>query len=307
VMGGAKALQAVGAAAKDADPTMQDTASRLLGEWMTTDAGPVLLDLAKTESKYEIRALRGYIRLARQFNMTDPERVAMCRNALRVARRDEEKKLVLEVMERHPSVDMLKFATELAKIPELKNDAARISLAIAKKIGGSVDVQRLLTLLGQEPVKVEIIKAEYGTAGKFKDVTAMLRQHARDLPLIVLPSSSYNTAFGGDPVPGVVKQLKVQYRMDGKAGETTFPEDATIMLPVPKIAVFRDGRSARGGYRQSPLSTNAAQRRGGAWSSTGWRSFGRSLTSRRPLSRSIQSCALRRASNLLILRSQRFW
>ena len=36
-----------------------------------------------------------------------------------------------------------------------------------------------------------------------------------DFPLIVLPSDSYNSAFGGDPVPSVVKKLKVQYRLSG--------------------------------------------------------------------------------------------
>ena len=37
---------------------LQDTSSRLLGEWMTIDAAPVLLDLAKTGSgeKYQARA-----------------------------------------------------------------------------------------------------------------------------------------------------------------------------------------------------------------------------------------------------------
>ena len=54
-MGGAKALAAIGEAAKDADPKMQDTASRLLGQWMTLDAAPVLLDLAKTaDNKYKV-------------------------------------------------------------------------------------------------------------------------------------------------------------------------------------------------------------------------------------------------------------
>ena len=79
-MGGAKALQTIGAAAKDANPELQDAASRLLGEWMTVDAAPVLLDLAKTatDAKYETRALRGYIRLARQFTMPEPERAARC-------------------------------------------------------------------------------------------------------------------------------------------------------------------------------------------------------------------------------------
>ena len=38
----------------------------------------------------------------------------------------------------------------------------------------------------------------------------------------------------GDPVSGVVKQLRVQYRIDGKPGEASFQEDDTIMLPIPK-------------------------------------------------------------------------
>ena len=83
-------------------------------------------------------------------------------------------------------------------------------------------------------MKVEIIKAEYGAGTTFKDVTALLRQHVRDFPLIVLPSPSYNSAFDGDPVPGTVKQLKVQYRINGKAAEASFPENATILLPVPE-------------------------------------------------------------------------
>ena len=83
-------------------------------------------------------------------------------------------------------------------------------------------------------MKVEIIKAEYGAGANVKDVTTMLRKHVRDWPLIVLPSSSYNGVFGGDPAPGIVKQLKVQYRMNGKAGEASFQENATIMLPMPK-------------------------------------------------------------------------
>ena len=159
----------------------------------------------------------------------------MCRSALLTAKRDAEKRLVLEVMERYPSIDMLRLAVEMTKIPSLKNDAAGISLGIAQKIGGgSVDVQKLLAQVGHDPVKVEIVKAEYGAGRTFKDVTEALRRHGRDFPLIVLPSSSYNSAFGGDPAPGVVKQLKVRYQIDGKPGEVSFSENAPILLPIPK-------------------------------------------------------------------------
>jgi hypothetical protein len=235
-MGNPAALEAVGAAAKSDQPELQDVATRLLGDWMTVDAAPVLLDLAKTatDPKYRIRAMRGYIRLVRQFDVPEPQRVAMCRAALEAAARNDEKKLVLEVMARYPSVEMLRLAVEMGKTPSLKSEAAATALAIAQKIGGAADVQDLLTQIGQEPVKIEIIKAEYGAGTTFKDVTGILRRHVRDLPLVVLPASSYNSAFGGDPVPGVVKQLKVQYRLNGKAGEAVFPENASILLPVPK-------------------------------------------------------------------------
>jgi hypothetical protein len=54
------------------------------------------------------------------------------------------------------------------------------------------------------------------------------------MPLVVLASPNYNEAFGGDPAPNVPKQLKIQYKIDGKPGEVTLSENATILLPMPK-------------------------------------------------------------------------
>ena len=107
----------------------------------------------------------------------------MCRAAMQAAQRDDEKKLVLEVCARYPSVEMLKLAVEAsAKVPSLKDDATAASLVIAQKIGGSEDVQKVLAQVGHDPVKVEIIKAEYGAGNTFKDVTDVVRKHVSDLP-----------------------------------------------------------------------------------------------------------------------------
>ena len=65
-------------------------------------------------------------------------------------------------------------------------------------------------------------------------MTEVLRSQASGTPQISLPSAKYNESFGGDPAPGVVKQLKVQYRINGKEGEATFAENAEIDLPLPK-------------------------------------------------------------------------
>lgn len=236
-VGGDKALQTLAMAASSKDPQLQDTGSRLLGTWNGLAAAPVLLDLAKTgpAEKYRVRALRGYLGLARKFAMPDAERAAMCRNAFSATRRIPEHKLTLDVLKLHPSVEGLKLAINAVSVPALKADATAAALVIAQKVGGKgVDVSELLSGVGLDKVELEIVKAEYGAGAKQRDVTEVLRKRGSDLPLITLASSSYNASFGGDPAPGVVKQLKVQYRINGKTGEASFAENSLIILPMPR-------------------------------------------------------------------------
>ena len=143
-MGGTSSLEAIAVAGKDVSPELQDAATRVLGGWMDVDAGPVLLDLAKNApiETYRIRAIRGYIRLVRQFNMPPAQRVEMCAKALNTAERTAEKKLVLQEvigLEKYASRGMLQLALQAKKDPALKDDATRISQAIAQKLGVSLD------------------------------------------------------------------------------------------------------------------------------------------------------------------------
>jgi HEAT repeat protein len=147
-VGGTKALQTIGAAAKNPDPTLQDVSTRLLGEWMTIDAAPVLLDLSKTSERYAGRALRGYIRIARQFTMSDPQRVEMCKNALEAARQPAERKLVLEVVQRYPNVEMLKLAVNASKQADTKDDAIAAAKAISQKVNKTDEVRQILSKAG---------------------------------------------------------------------------------------------------------------------------------------------------------------
>lgn len=235
-MGGPKALATIGAAAKGEDAKLHDVCSRLLGEWMTEDAAPVLLDLAQNNSNpYQVRALRGYIRIARQFVLPEAQRMEMCQRAYDAAKQAAEKKLVLEVLKRYPTMDGAKMAVKAMKTPELKEDATQATLMIAQKLGAKgVDVKDLLISAGLAKMKIEIVKAEYGAGSTQRDVTATLQKLTSDLPVITLDTANYNAAFGGDPSPGQVKQLKVKYKIDGKSGETTFAENAVIVLPLPK-------------------------------------------------------------------------
>jgi HEAT repeat protein len=149
-VGGTRALAAVGAAAKGSDAALQDAGSRLLGEWMTIDAAPVLLDLSKSSGRFQGRALRGYLRIARQFTASDEQRADMFKNALEAARSPADQKLVLEAIQRYPHVEMLKLAVRAAQVPELKEDAKGAAKAISEKLRKTDEVRELLSKAGVE-------------------------------------------------------------------------------------------------------------------------------------------------------------
>ncbi|MGB0596280.1 MAG: HEAT repeat domain-containing protein [Rubripirellula sp.] len=135
-VGGINALQTLANAAKSDRPDLQDNASRLLGKWNGVDAAPVLLDLAKTgpAEKYRIRALRGYIGIARKFPMPEQQRVKMCQQAMDAAKRIAEQQLVLDVLKIHPSQAGLNLANQAKQTPELKEQATATAQAIAAKL-----------------------------------------------------------------------------------------------------------------------------------------------------------------------------
>lgn len=234
-VGGAKALQTLGAAAKGSDATLQDAGSRVLGKWNSVDAAPVLLDLAKNgpTPQYRTRGLRGYIGLVRKFAMPDEQRAAMCQSALDLARQPAEQKLVLDVLKLYPSKDTLAVAIKTMQVPAVKDDASQAVLLIAAKAGKGAEITAMLNKAGFERVKLEIVKADYGSGSTQRDVTSILRKEAGDLPVVTLPKATYNASFGGDPLPNAVKKLTVQYRLNGKLGTATFAEDAVIVLPMP--------------------------------------------------------------------------
>ena len=117
-LGGTLALTRVVAAAKANDEQLQDAATRVLGRWMSPDAAPLLLELTKTgNSKFKVRTLRGYIRIARQLNVPTEQRIAMCQTALTLADRDEDRTLILETLARYPSLESLKTVMGFVKKP----------------------------------------------------------------------------------------------------------------------------------------------------------------------------------------------
>jgi hypothetical protein len=232
-VGGAKALETIAQAAQGRDAELQNIATRLLGEWMTIDAAPVVFELAKSlpENKFQVRVVRAYLRMARQFNMSPDERDEMCRLAQEICKQPAEKKLWLEILGRYPTPESLRLAATARQDAEVGAEATTAVLAIAQKLGADPDqLEKLLGPEGLDSVELEILHAEYGAGESQKDVTQILKQHAKNRVWVVLPSSNYNSAFDGDPAPGVPKQLKVKYRLNGNEGASVFAENAVIIL-----------------------------------------------------------------------------
>jgi hypothetical protein len=133
-MGGPKALETIAASVKNGDAELQDVGTRVLGEWMTADAAGPLYEIASSEHRYKTRALRGYLRIARQLDLPDAERLEMCKKALEIAERDEERALALEAMKKCPSPESIELATALVDDAQLRDRAVEAAVFIGEQI-----------------------------------------------------------------------------------------------------------------------------------------------------------------------------
>ena len=234
-MGGPEALAAVAEAAGGDNDALRDAGTRLLGGWMTADAAAPLLALATSlpDGKFRTRAFRGYLRVARQLVKDDAEQLAMCHTALGLVRSADDRRQVLEALRLVPILDGLRLAAEAAN-DEVRDEARATAAAILLAMGEpAAEAWEIVGSLGLQRAAVEIVQASYGSPTKRKDVTAMVRKRVAGVPVIALGSPSYSASFGGDPAPGEEKTLTIRYSLDGREGEATFAENATIVLPVP--------------------------------------------------------------------------
>ncbi len=135
-VGGTKALATVGEAALSSEEASKDSATKVLGNWMTIDAAPMLYSLSEKmpDDKYRVRAVKAYLRIARQFDMPLQQRVSMAESAMKIARQPEEKKLVLDVLKRNPSLEMLQLAVMFAASEDIKAEAVAVANELAGKI-----------------------------------------------------------------------------------------------------------------------------------------------------------------------------
>ena len=136
-IGGQTALNAVANACKG---ETLDKATQILGEWNTPEdaqaVAAICLAIAQqsNDAKYHSRGIRGYIRVARQFELPVATKIEMCKTAFDTARRPEDKALIFEVFKRLNVAENVAAALEYAQYPEYKDAACEAAVVVAEKI-----------------------------------------------------------------------------------------------------------------------------------------------------------------------------
>ena len=97
-IGGPKALEAVRAAVKSSNTRVQDAGVRALSNWPDAGVAGELLDIAENSGNktHRIWALRAYVRvISLPSDRPNEKTLVMFKKAMRLATRNEEKKLIL--------------------------------------------------------------------------------------------------------------------------------------------------------------------------------------------------------------------
>ncbi len=134
--GGPNALRAVRKAVSDANPDVHVAAIRVLGTWKTADAVPDLLALTKSAANPNDRmlCLRGYLGFAARRDMPAERRLSMCREAVGLVRRDDEKRLLLGTLGGIDSPEAISLIAPFLDDPATGQEAGMALTTIADKL-----------------------------------------------------------------------------------------------------------------------------------------------------------------------------
>jgi HEAT repeat protein len=132
--GGPAALEAVASCLKDPEQTVRDEAVRMLSLWPDQTVVPRLKEIAAAESlRHHVLAIRGLVRLASPEG-DRPADLKRLGEAIRLAKRRDEKQLALGVLSRAATAESLTLAVSLLADPTITEDAGWTAGVIAENL-----------------------------------------------------------------------------------------------------------------------------------------------------------------------------
>jgi len=141
-IGDETALPILRASVKDKEPHIQVAAIRALASWPSAEPMEDLRDLARgaEEEQYKVLALRGYIKMIGHAEQAAGQKVQLYSEAMGMAERVDEKRLVLAGLGGVGHVDALRMVEPYLTDSELKNEAAAAAVAIADEMNEADEI-----------------------------------------------------------------------------------------------------------------------------------------------------------------------
>lgn len=135
-LGGARALEAVRAAASDSESALRETAWRTLCDWPTSEALPDLARILRQTEDRKLRslALRGQLRLIPLQTLTTAQRVAQIQEAMPIIEQLNEQRLALATLGQLPCPESLAIVLPYLSRTGFKEEASVAAVAIAEPI-----------------------------------------------------------------------------------------------------------------------------------------------------------------------------
>jgi len=131
-IGGQKALDAVIASTGANDEKARNAAIIALSNWPDKDAAASIIKMASlsTNLTQQVLLIRGYVRLVREEEMKPETKIGMIREVLTVAKRPDEKKLILGALTDVKTVESLNLVGTYFNDPDVREEAASLAALI---------------------------------------------------------------------------------------------------------------------------------------------------------------------------------
>lgn len=136
VVGDATALEAVRTAMTDADPTVRDTAVRVLADWSEPAALAPLFEVftSTTDESHRFLALRGCVRLLEDDDLSAPQRLKTFSELLARTQRNDDRKAILSGLANVADPAALKLVEPLLAEPAVQAEAELACITVAAAI-----------------------------------------------------------------------------------------------------------------------------------------------------------------------------
>ena len=226
-IGGKAALESVLTESKGAEGAVKDAAVRALSDWPDVSAGAAMLDVARNskELKDQVLAMRGYVRVVGASDLPAEKKAAMYSKAVSVAKRPEEKRLVLGGLSEIEHSEALAVVARHLEDKDIGQEAAAaaVSIACPKKRGRGlrgddvIDVlTRVVAVSNNAGVKTAAEKHLRTLGGGKKAKPKTATPTPVPAPVAEADSEGFTPLFNGKDLTGWIGDSKGYVVEDGK-------------------------------------------------------------------------------------------